>query len=71
MNTEQIEWISIEDELPDNEKDKKPLLAQRNGSFEFSIWHRLSYLDDKTQKKVHHWVVSSEIKFWARIKGVK
>lgn len=71
---EEIEWIDIKDSQPDNNKDKDPLLAQRNGEFKFSIWNRLSYHRDENDsgsEKLYKWVISPEIKYWARIKGIK
>ena len=70
---EQIEWFDIKEVQPDDNKDTRPLLTQRHGSFEFSIWNRLSYRkdeDDLNSQKLYRWVVSPEIKCWARIKGV-
>ena len=68
---EEIEWIDIEIEKPDNNKDVRPLLVQGSGLFSFAIWNRLSYHkdDDISKEKLYHWVVSPEIEYWARIKG--
>jgi len=70
---EEIEWIDIRLQKPDNNKDVNPLLVKRSGSFKFGIWNRLSYHKDEndiSSEKLYHWVVSTEIKYWARVEGI-